>query len=74
MSSSSVADRIRREEIAEQALLAPVERIVLALELGDEAIALYCATHGVSEAAAREAFAVERHRGRRPCRCNPTAG
>jgi hypothetical protein len=74
MGSSSVSDRVRRAEQAELARLDAAGRVLLALELGDEAIALYCATHGVSEPAARRAFSEDRHRGRRPSRCSAPEG
>lgn len=64
----SVADELSHELRDAVALLTPDERIELALRLGDEAVALYCAAQGVDAATAREHLAASRQTGRRSSR------
>ena len=66
----SVADDFRRRTAQAVAALSVGERIELALRLGEEDVALFCALHRVSEAAARERFARARAAGRVPSVAN----
>jgi hypothetical protein len=66
----SVADDLRGESIREAAKLTPLERIALALRLGERDIALYRAVHGVGDEEARKAFARARAVGRKPSMSN----
>ena len=52
----SVADVIRRESLEAVGRLDPIERVTLALALGDADVALYQAAHGISERDARAAL------------------
>jgi hypothetical protein len=65
----SVADDGRLE--ARQAVLAraPAERVELALQLGDEDLAAYCAAKGIDPASATRLHRSGRQRGRRPSKC-----
>jgi hypothetical protein len=60
----SVADDLRRESILALAALTPLERIALALRLGDEDVARYAAVQGTPEDEARAAFRRAREAGR----------
>ena len=62
----SVADDLRRETRRRLATLTIDERIALALRLGDDDVALFCAVHKVEESSARARFAQTRAVGRRP--------
>lgn len=66
----SVADDLRRESARELARLSPAERIALALQLGDEDVALYRAAHHVGDAEARATLRRARAHGRIPSRSN----
>lgn len=66
----SVADDVRLEAARAVARLSLEERIALALELGDDDVALYRAAHGTSDADARAAFRRARAVGRLPSRSN----
>ena len=70
----SVADDLRVETARTVARLSPLERIALALRLGDEDVALYRAAHGVNEVEARASLARTRSLGRRRSRSNELAG
>jgi hypothetical protein len=50
--------------------MTPLERVELALRLGEEDVALYVSAHGVSEGEARLAFRRARAIGRVPSRSN----
>jgi hypothetical protein len=60
----SVADDIRQERARTLAALTAVERIDLALRLGDDDLRLYCQIHDVDEPSARAAFMRARAVGR----------
>jgi hypothetical protein len=70
----SVADDLRAETARAVARLPPLERIALALRLGDEDVALYRAAHRVSEAEARISLARMRSVGRRPSHSHDAVG
>lgn len=61
----SVADELRAETALAVARLSPLERIALALRLGDDDVALYRQAHRVSEIEARVSLARLRSFGRR---------
>ena len=60
----SVADDLRRELQQTVARLDPLERLRLALRLGDADVALYRSAHGVTEAEARATLSRARGIGR----------
>jgi hypothetical protein len=64
----SVADDLRAETVRTVARLKAEERIALALRLGDDDVALYRVTHGVSETEARLLLSRMRSVGRRHSR------
>jgi hypothetical protein len=66
----SVADDLRLETLRAGARLKVSERIALALRLGDEDVARYQATHGVTEREARGRLARARQVGRTPSPAN----
>ena len=66
----SVADDLRLESMRALAEMTPARRIALAHKLGDDDVALYRATHGVSEAEARAAFRRAHAIGRIPSASN----
>jgi hypothetical protein len=65
---SNVAAELRAETHQRLARRAPVERIALALNLGDADAELYARASGRSLAAARRELARRRHAGRTPSR------
>jgi hypothetical protein len=66
----SVADDLRLESARAVARLTAIERIELALTLGDQDVASYLMAHAVSDAEARAALARGRAVGRTPSRSN----
>ena len=66
----SVAGDLRLDSARAVTRLPVAERILLALRLGDEDVALYRRAHGASEADARLAFSRARTVGRLPSRSN----
>jgi hypothetical protein len=66
----SVADDLRLESRRALASLSALDRIALALRLGDDGVALYRMVHGVGEASARASLARSLNVGRRPSRSN----
>jgi len=66
----SVADDLRLESRRALASLRALDRIALALRLGDDGVALYRKVHGVDEVSARTSLARSRNIGRRPSRSN----
>ena len=60
----SVLDDLRVETTRRRLGSTPLERIALALRLGDDDVALYRAAHGVSDVEARATFARARRIGR----------
>lgn len=62
----SVADDLRSETRRDVARRTPAERIELALQLGDDDVALLCAARGIPRDAARRLIARSRQRGRVP--------
>lgn len=65
----SVADDFGRELRERVAALTFEERLRLSLELGEQAVAMYCARHGVSDDEARRVFERNKQIGRRPSAC-----
>jgi hypothetical protein len=61
---------MRQDSVRRIAALSEVERITLALRLGDEDVALYRAAHGVSDREARRVLRRARATGRLPSRSN----
>jgi hypothetical protein len=66
----SVADDLRRESMEAAAKLTALERVALALRLGDEDVERYAAVHGTSDQEARAVFRRARAAGRVPSRSN----
>jgi hypothetical protein len=66
----SVADGLRLDSSLRVSRLSVVERIELALRLGEDDVALYRAAHGVSDAEARRELAHARASGRVPSLSN----
>jgi hypothetical protein len=66
----SVADDLRLDSAHRLSHLSVVERIDLALRLGDEDVVFYCAAQGVSDAEARRVLARARAVGRVPSSSN----
>ena len=62
----SVADELRLDLVRAVARLPALERISLALRLGDQDVALFQMAQGVNEADARRALARGRAVGRQP--------
>lgn len=69
----SVADALRADTSRASADLTPEQRLELALRMGDEDVARYCAARGVTTHEARVAFARARAVGRRPSVANEHA-
>lgn len=65
-SMRSVADQLRDESRQRFLELAPAERVMLVLRLGDEDARLYAAAHHVSEETARLHLSRQRRLGRQP--------
>jgi hypothetical protein len=70
----SVADDLRRESLQALGRLDPIERIMLALTLGDADVALYRSAHGVTEREARAALSRGRAIGRHPSSAHDRSG
>jgi hypothetical protein len=62
---SALANFLRARERADVARLTPIERIHLALSLGDADVEIFCAAGGDSPERARRRIAASRHAGRR---------
>jgi hypothetical protein len=62
----SVADDLRREQLARLATLSMAERIALSVRLGEEAAQMYANMHGVSLTEAKRELQCQRQVGRRP--------
>jgi hypothetical protein len=69
MHHRSVANDLRTADRHHVASLSPAERVALALQLGDESIALYAQASGQSIQAARRALEWRRQARRRPSAC-----
>jgi hypothetical protein len=65
----SVADEVRRQRQAALCALADAQRVDLALRLGDEDLAAYCAAERLDPGTARQRLRARRQLGRRPSRC-----
>jgi hypothetical protein len=65
---SDVGSQLRRETIRAAAGLTPLERVELALALGDSDVALRCSQTGERAEEARSFLARRRQVGRRPSR------
>jgi hypothetical protein len=61
---SAVADYARHTHEAGVRAMTPAERVDLAHQLGEQALDIYCATHGVDRATARRALRRQRQAGR----------
>lgn len=66
----SVADDLRREQLARLATLSMTERIALSVRLGEEAAQMYADMHGVSQTEAKRELQRQRQVGRRPSACH----
>ncbi len=69
MRRASVNDTLVAEDRQRVAALDPGERIALALRLGEESLALYCAAEGIDRETARKRIERARQAQRRPCGC-----
>jgi len=69
----SVADDLRAELRPPGRALGSVQSMELAFRLGEEDVALFCASHGCSASEAHAAFRRARAAGRRPSVANETA-
>lgn len=66
----SVADELRRDQIAERAPMTAAERLELSRRLGEQAAVAYAATHGVTIEEANRALQLQRQVGRRYSACH----
>lgn len=66
----SIADDLRRESAEAIARLTAKERVALALQLGDDDVALHRAAHGTTEGESRASLRRARAVGRIPSRSN----
>jgi hypothetical protein len=62
----SVADTLQSDTVRDVARLSVTERVALALELGDRAVALFASANHVSESEARRTLRRNNQIGRRP--------
>jgi hypothetical protein len=63
----SVADELREEQRRELLALTASERVALALELGERALAIFQSASGLSREEALRELERRRQHGRRPC-------
>lgn len=61
---SPIADHARHAHEARVRAMTPAERVELAHQLGEQALDIYCETHGVDRATARRALRRQRQAGR----------
>jgi hypothetical protein len=61
---SRIASETREIRTAQALAMSPVRRMLLALELGDDAAAMYAAAHHIDEREARRVLEKQRHGGR----------
>lgn len=66
----SVADDLRRDQLARLATLSMTERIALSVRLGEEAARMYAHQHGLSLTDAKRELQRQRQVGRRPSACH----
>jgi len=66
----SVADELRRDQIAEQSKMTAVERMELSRRLGEQAALVYAATHSVTVEEAKRALQRRHQAGRRYSACH----
>ena len=66
---SRVAEEVRAAQQAEVLAMTPEERLALSLRLGQQALADYMQTHGVTREEALRVFRRARRAGRRYSRC-----
>jgi hypothetical protein len=66
----SVADDLRRDQLARLAMASAAERIALSVRLGEEAARMYAHHHGVSLDDAKRELQRQRQAGRRPSACH----
>jgi endonuclease V-like protein UPF0215 family len=66
----SVADDLRREQLAIAAAQSPAERVAVALQLGDADARMVAGAHGVDPSHARRLIARQRQHGRTPSPCH----
>jgi hypothetical protein len=62
----NISERLQAEDRERLRQMTPEERVAEALALGDEAIAIYAAAHGVDREEARKRFERAAQTGRRP--------
>lgn len=65
---STVAERLREESRERLRRMTPAERLAEALELGERAIDMYAAAHGIDRVVARRHLELSAQAGRRPSR------
>jgi hypothetical protein len=70
----SVADDLRHESMQALGRLDPIERLMLALRLGDADVALYQSVHGMTELEARARLSRARTIGRHPSPAHDRSG
>ena len=66
----SVADQLRRDQVADGLRMTVDERLELSRRLGEQAAAAYADTHGVTIAEASRALQRQRQVGRRYSACH----
>jgi hypothetical protein len=66
----SVADQLRRDQMAQQLRMSAAERIELSRRLGEQAAEAYAAQNGVTTDEARRALQRQRQAGRRYSACH----
>lgn len=66
----SVADQLRREQMAGQLRLSATDRMELSRRLGEQAAEAYAAQHGLTPEEARRALQRQRQTGRRYSACH----
>ena len=66
---SRVADEVRAAQQAEMMAMTPEERVELSFRLGEQALADYMQTHGVTREEALRVFRRASRAGRRYSRC-----
>ena len=67
---NSVADQLRRDQIAKQLRMSATERMELSRQLGEQATEAYAAQHGLTAEEARRVLQRQRQTGRRYSACH----
>jgi hypothetical protein len=66
----SVADDLRREQVARQQSMSAMDRVLLSLAMGERAARQFAGLHGVSLHSAKRALQRQRQAGRRRSACH----